>query len=611
MRLKQIRAKACADGNSIAISWTNPDPASYPGIRVVRREKTHPVNPDDGFVVAHGTGLETHLTATGEAVHQLVDKNLKGETHYYYSLFPYSGDPPVFDVDNYNRCLCMATSPFDFAGQMYEKLPRIYHRYDTVDYEGAELDEKLDGYGQLRRFLDMPGTMLDHFYSHARAARMLHNLDRTDGRLLPLLAQWIDWQIDFRLEIEAQRNEVRNAPHLYKTVGLIPTVEATVKRLTNWESRTKEFVHNIFLSNNPEQMNIWQLERDETDQWQENSEPFSLNFAYDGRPSPVFESDGSGWLFYHTRKKNSWDIWYKQYSTTDGWLPSKPLTESPAIDRQPCAAIQADTLWVFWSCYDSGSWQIQYQTRESNAWSSVELFGDSTTERKSPTLTVDNSGGLWLFWLEKNGSSWQMKYNRHDGTSWQLSPAALFPLDAGQDPRVESDPVVLFFSSSMLPRLAVFWARKEPGSTPDQRRWSVAFRIKNSIDPSDSTDWSSVHLKPKDLAQTNESDPAPLAREDSLQEKSLIKLNEDQHAFFGEMALFLENPERSASIRALRPCTLIAIQKKDLQAILDSDHNLGSIFYKNIAIELTKRLIKANRDILKLTTAFSLALEGE
>lgn len=104
---------------------------------------------------------------------------------------------------------------------------------------------------------------------------------------------------------------------------------------------------------------------------------------------------------------------------------------------------------------------------------------------------------------------------------------------------------------------------------------------------------------------------SPLDSEDSLQEKSLVKLSEDQHAFFGEMALFLENPERSASIRALRPCRLAGIQKKELLAILAHDHYLASTLYRNIATELTKRLIKANRDILKLTTAFSLAIGGE
>jgi len=95
------------------------------------------------------------------------------------------------------------------------------------------------------------------------------------------------------------------------------------------------------------------------------------------------------------------------------------------------------------------------------------------------------------------------------------------------------------------------------------------------------------------------------------QEKSLLTLSEKQHAFFGEMALFEEEPERSASITALRSCTLAVVEKQDLIEILDNNPAIGSIIYKNIATELTFRLIKANKDILKLTTAFSLALEGD
>ena len=41
------------------------------------------------------------------------------------------------------------------------------------------------------------------------------------------------------------------------------------------------------------------------------------------------------------------------------------------------------------------------------------------------------------------------------------------------------------------------------------------------------------------------------------------------------------------------------------------DNTIAAIIYYNIAAELCKRLIKSNKDILKLTTAFSLALEGD
>ena len=104
---------------------------------------------------------------------------------------------------------------------------------------------------------------------------------------------------------------------------------------------------------------------------------------------------------------------------------------------------------------------------------------------------------------------------------------------------------------------------------------------------------------------------SPLSSKDSLQEKALNRLTEEQHSFLGEMALFLDKPERSASIRAVKDCTLAVLQKNELLKILDKDTTIASIIYKNIAAELCKRLIKSNKDILKLTTAFSLALEGD
>ncbi len=329
MRLTAITASACPEGNRIALSWTNPDPAGFPGIRVVRREKTFPVSPQDGVIVAHGTELATGFNADGEALYSIIDAGLQGETHYYYTLFPYQGEPPVYAFDYHNRCVAMATSAYGFGGRMFELLPRIYHRYDTV--LPTDPASSAGGARPGRAAPALSRGAGQHPRSALQPCRAPHSIctipTSMDGRLLPLLAQWIAWQIDYRLEIDAQRNEIRNAPHLYKTVGLIPTVEATVKRLTNWESRIKEFVHNIFLSNNPEMLNLWTLRLDEQGEWQQQESPLSLNFAYEGRPATATDESGVIWLFYHTRKKNHWDIWHKTWSATDGWSPSSSLTE--------------------------------------------------------------------------------------------------------------------------------------------------------------------------------------------------------------------------------------------------------------------------------------------
>ena len=45
MRLNKITATPHPTGNRIDLTWVNPDPDQYPGVRVVRREGTYPTSP--------------------------------------------------------------------------------------------------------------------------------------------------------------------------------------------------------------------------------------------------------------------------------------------------------------------------------------------------------------------------------------------------------------------------------------------------------------------------------------------------------------------------------------------------------------------------------------
>ncbi len=506
MRLKNITATPNPSGNRIDLKWENPDPEQYPGVRVVRREATHPTLPEDGVLVVEGNGLNSAL-----------DEKLKGETTYYYTLFPFKGEPPEYQLDRHNRISAMATSPNNTTGQMYDLLPGIYHRYDTKR--------------QLRSFLDLPGSQLDQLYSFAKAMLDMHNFDRIDGRMLPLLAQWIGWKTDYSLEIESQRNEIRNAPSVYKTIGIIPTVEATVKRITGWDSRTKEFVHNVFLSNRPERLNLWVRQRSSAGEWSEPAEPLSLDFAYEGRPAIVRDGGGTLWLFYHTQKKRKWkrgktcrevcNIWYKTFDIVHGWTPSKPLTNRLSIDKYPSTAMQGDTLWIFWSVYNEKDckWHIEYRTYSEEGWSQLqsnnEPFANVEAERKKPLVIADNTGGLWLFWLEKVGLRWQMKYNRHEGSTW--GPSVSFPLDGGQDPRVEGDPFVLFYPAEGQPqRLWVFWSRQEPSGEPGQTRWSVVCRVKENSNL-DAAGWSNVRILSTVPPEYHDREPAAIIKDDNIE----------------------------------------------------------------------------------------------
>ena len=582
MRLKNITATSHPFGNRIDLKWENPHLDEYPGIRVVRKERTHPTSPEDGFEVWEGK----------EAV-AATDINLKGETVYYYTLFPYKGDPPEYQFDRYNRTAALATSPYNFSGQMFDLLPGVYHRYDTLlpkptDTEVSQEDHEK---GQLRRFLDIPGSQLDLLYSFARAVLGMINLEKVDGHMLPLLAQWIGWKTNHNLEIETQRNEIRHAPALYQRIGIIPVVEATVKRISGMECRTKEFIHNIAVSNRPERLNVWQRFKSPTGVWSESTEPLSLDFAYEGKPAVVRVDPDVLELFYHTNKQNRCDIWFKTlfmfplelqrdldngivpmeivqkfenkgyplsqvsrvkkiegiWIVTDSeteqeytirleeehltvWTPSRPLTHGDVTNKHPVAVVQGGILWVFWDSYDETDkvWHINYRTRSGREWSSIATLStdspeDLKIERRQPRAVVDHEDGFWLFWLERSVSGWILKYNRYDGPVWDvgsattlLTTASSFPMDGGENPRVEIDPFVFLHPTDLNRGPWVFWARKERAGDSARMHWTVVYRIKDGIDPANVSDWGEIRTYPKDpsIPDYHDREPACMVNAD-------------------------------------------------------------------------------------------------
>lgn len=97
--------------------------------------------------------------------------------------------------------------------------------------------------------------------------------------------------------------------------------------------------------------------------------------------------------------------------------------------------------------------------------------------------------------------------------------------------------------------------------------------------------------------------------EASSKDKSLIRLSSKFFACFGEMALFEEKSERSATVTAVNKCKLAIISRENFSKLVETDYAIGNIVFRNLAKIISDRLKKANKDILKLTTAFVLAVE--
>jgi CRP-like cAMP-binding protein len=66
---------------------------------------------------------------------------------------------------------------------------------------------------------------------------------------------------------------------------------------------------------------------------------------------------------------------------------------------------------------------------------------------------------------------------------------------------------------------------------------------------------------------------------------------------FGELSVVDESP-RSATARSLRGCRVVVIGKEALDALMESDHDLGFKVMRNLARLVSKRVRSANQKIL-------------
>jgi len=91
----------------------------------------------------------------------------------------------------------------------------------------------------------------------------------------------------------------------------------------------------------------------------------------------------------------------------------------------------------------------------------------------------------------------------------------------------------------------------------------------------------------------------------STKQKMLVHLRAPQ--FFGEMGL-LSDLARSATISTDAECELLELRRADFERLAQSDPALGFLLVRNVAVVMAERLRRTDLEVLKLTTALSLAL---
>ena len=92
-------------------------------------------------------------------------------------------------------------------------------------------------------------------------------------------------------------------------------------------------------------------------------------------------------------------------------------------------------------------------------------------------------------------------------------------------------------------------------------------------------------------------------------EKSIVRLSGTDGAVFGEVSLFGQEDKRTATVTALTDCHMGTISGKQFIKILEDHLEVGYKVMRNLTRIVCDRLVVANLNVLKLTTALSLVLE--
>ena len=91
---------------------------------------------------------------------------------------------------------------------------------------------------------------------------------------------------------------------------------------------------------------------------------------------------------------------------------------------------------------------------------------------------------------------------------------------------------------------------------------------------------------------------------------TVVELTADQHVFFGEIGLLL-NDTRSATVVAEEDCIFLVTNRKKFTAFGEGEPLVALMITRQIAQILAKRLQKTNQDVVTLFSALVSEIEGE
>jgi len=163
-------------------------------------------------------------------------------------------------------------------------------------------------------------------------------------------------------------------------------------------------------------------------QWSQDTR-LTIDPNFDSSPSIMQVTDGTIWVVWCSNRTGNYQLFYKTY-TGSAWSTEEkqiPIT-NPGYDLYP-SIMQArnGTIWVVWSSYRTGNYDIFYKTFNGTVWSSdTQLTSDPDCD-EVPSIAQDVYGNIWVVWESDRATNAKddIYYKVYNGSVWSpADPAA-------------------------------------------------------------------------------------------------------------------------------------------------------------------------------------------
>jgi len=405
----------------------------------------------------------------------VVDADLEAGVFYYYRVFGAGGS----ELDEPARGTALPTGERGAHDLMYRLLPPVHQ---VQDIDPTRVDKGLDLY----RFLAPFGAGVDHFRGLVDGVATRHDLSTARADFLPHLARMIGWIPDLTASENTQRQDIRFAPELFAGLGTLPNAPALINRVTGWPCRVKEFVHNVFLTNAPEDVSIWeiwQVTRAAAGGWNVPA-PFALTTSMDGAPVAVTVGT-TPWLLWHSDRSGRRELWFQRLGTDAE--PHRVMEGAPDDgpnleynDEAPAAIAEGADLRLFWTSTRGESrdiWTRLLQSAPDPVRGPADRLTDHPKEDRHPAVVRDGAD-LWLFWDSDRRGPHDLWHQRRSGVAWG-APQRFVKDRPDLDGAHDSFPAAVVFGGDVW----LFWCR----DMSDRREiWHQVINSGGAVGPQES-----------------------------------------------------------------------------------------------------------------------------